>query len=265
MAESVYAHILRVYDQDAYTIRNKYGKILLQQNKIKNAKQQFKIAQKSAPEFQETLSNLGDAYFMADKYDKALFNYHKALEINPNLKITLFNLGKIYFQTTEYQKAVEAFEKAIELDPENASVLRYLAVAYCNQDNMLKSVETYKKSLKLLPDDLDINFELAMIYVHNLKNFQEAENCFIKCIELNPKREDLYKNLIVVYRQLNKLIDASDICMKLGDLYLEKSDLENARNAFTTALYLYPENADGHYKLSLTMTKLNRHDLAMIR
>jgi len=122
--------------------------------------------------------------------------------------------------------------------------------------------------LKLLPDDLDINFELAMIYVHNLKNFQEAENCFIKFIELNPKREDVYKNLIEVYQQLNKRIDASDICMELGDLYLEESDLEKARNSFTTnttALYLYPENADGHYKLSLTMTKLNHYDLAMIR
>jgi len=64
------------------------------------------------------------------------------------------------------------------------------------------SIKTYKKYLKLLPDDFDINLELALIYVHNLENFQE--NCFIKCIELNPKREDLYKNLIEVYQQLNK-------------------------------------------------------------
>jgi len=53
--------------------------------------------------------------------------------------------------------------------------------------------------------------------------------------------------------------------MQLGELYLNKSDLENARNAFTTALYLNPENASGHYKLSLTMKKLDHEDLAFIR
>ncbi|KAE9536926.1 hypothetical protein AGLY_006733 [Aphis glycines] len=263
-AEFVYNQILNAYP-DLYTVRNNYGKFLLSQKKIINAKQQFEIVQKSAPEFQETLSNLGDVYFLTDKFDEAILNYHKALDINPNLKITLFNLGKVYFQITEYQKAVEAFEKSIELDPKNASALRYLAVAYCNQDKISMSIKTYKKYLKLLPDDFDINLELALIYVHNVENFQEAENCFIKCIKLNPKRQDLYKNLIEVYQQLNKRIDASNICMKLGDLCLEKSDLENARNAFITALFLNPENADGHYKLSVTMNKLNHNDLALIR
>jgi len=116
----VYNQILNLCP-GSYTIRNNYGKFLLSQKKIINAKQQFEIAQKSAPEFQETLSNLGDVYFLTDKFDEAILNYHKALDINPNLKITLFNLGKVYFQIIEYQKAVEAFEKSIELDPKNAS------------------------------------------------------------------------------------------------------------------------------------------------
>ncbi|KAF0753555.1 UDP-N-acetylglucosamine--peptide N-acetylglucosaminyltransferase 110 kDa subunit-like, partial [Aphis craccivora] len=53
--------------------------------------------------------------------------------------------------------------------------------------------------------------------------------------------------------------------MTLGDIYLEKSDLENAKNAFYTALYLTPENADGHWKLGLTMHKLGHFDLAILR
>ncbi|KAF0753556.1 UDP-N-acetylglucosamine--peptide N-acetylglucosaminyltransferase 110 kDa subunit-like isoform X2, partial [Aphis craccivora] len=58
--------------------------------KIKNAKQQFKIALKSG-ENCETLSNLGDVYFMTDKLEKEIFNYQKALKINPNMNITLFS------------------------------------------------------------------------------------------------------------------------------------------------------------------------------
>ncbi|KAE9522224.1 hypothetical protein AGLY_017382 [Aphis glycines] len=189
MAEFVYNQILRL-QPDSYTVQNNYGKFLLSQNKVENAKQQFKIAQKSANNC-EALSYLGDVYFMTKKYDKAILNYHKALDINPNLKITLFNLGKVYLQITEYQKAVEAFEKTIKLDSENAAALRYLAIAYCHLDNMLKSVETYKRCLELSPDDLEANLELGLVYYHNLNKCHEAANCFKKCIQLSPEREDL--------------------------------------------------------------------------
>ncbi|XP_050063566.1 uncharacterized protein LOC126552745 isoform X1 [Aphis gossypii] len=263
MAEFVYNQILRL-QPDSYTVRNNYGKFLLSQNKVENAKKQFKIAQKSANNC-EALSNLGDVYYTTKKYDKAILNYHKALEIKPNLKITLFNLGMVYLQITEYQKAVEAFEKTMKLDSENAAALRYLAIAYCYLDNMLKSVETYKRCLELLPDDLEANLELGLVYYHNLNNLHEAENYFKKCIQLCPEREDLYKNLLGVYQQLNKRGDASNVFISLGDLFLKKSDLENARNAFTSALFLNPINTDGHWKLGLTLHKLGHYELAIIR
>ncbi|XP_025206937.1 UDP-N-acetylglucosamine--peptide N-acetylglucosaminyltransferase 110 kDa subunit-like [Melanaphis sacchari] len=263
-AEYIYIPILNL-KPDLYTVRNKYGKFLLSLNRLKNAKQQFKIALKSAPEFQETLCNLGDVYFKTDKFDKAILNYHKALEVNSNLKNTLVNLGLAYLKVTEYSKAVNSFEKAIELDPDNISALRYLAVTYCYQDNMLLSVETYKKCLKLQPDNLDITLELALVYFHNLENFEEAENYFEKCIELNSQREDLYKYLFAVYQKLNKYKNASDISISLGDLYLDRSDLENARNAFITAAYFNPENVYGHWKVGLIMHLLGHFNLALIR
>lgn len=143
-AEYVYTQILKAY-LDSYIIRNKYGKFLLSQKRLKNAEQQFKIGQKITPEYQETLSNLGNLYFLTDGFDKAILNYHKVLNINANQKLILFNLGKLYLKITEYHKSVNAFKKAIFLDPENESTLRNLSIIYCHQDNMLMSVETYKK------------------------------------------------------------------------------------------------------------------------
>jgi len=35
------------------------------------------------------MSNFGDVYFLKDKFDKAILNYYKALEVNPNLRIDL--------------------------------------------------------------------------------------------------------------------------------------------------------------------------------
>ncbi|KAE9522088.1 hypothetical protein AGLY_017507 [Aphis glycines] len=88
-----------------------------------------------------------------------------------------------------------------------------------------------------------------MIYFHNLHNYQEAEGCFKKCIELKPQRDDLYKKLFAIYQKLKKHINASDICMSL----------ENARKTFTTAVYLNPKNAESHWKIGFTMHKLGQY------
>ncbi|XP_050060487.1 UDP-N-acetylglucosamine--peptide N-acetylglucosaminyltransferase 110 kDa subunit-like [Aphis gossypii] len=263
-AEYIYIQILKIYP-DSYIIRNKYAKFLLSQNRLKKAEEQFEIALKSAPQCEVTLRNLGNLYYSANQYDKAILYYYKALIINPNLKITLFNLGKLYLKITNYPKAIQAFEKAIYLDPENASTLKNLAVAYCNQDNMFMSAETYKKYLKLLPDDLEINLKLAMIYFHNLDNYQEAEVYLKKCIELQPQRDDIYKNLYAVYRELEKHKNASDICIALGNLYLDKFDIENAIHEFATALYFNPKNAESHWKLGLALHNMGQYDSALIR
>ncbi|XP_026807762.1 UDP-N-acetylglucosamine--peptide N-acetylglucosaminyltransferase 110 kDa subunit-like isoform X2 [Rhopalosiphum maidis] len=263
-AEHVYIQILNL-KPDSYIVRNMYGKLLLSLNKTENAKQQFKIAQKIAPESQEALSNLGDVYLMTDKFDKAILNYHKALEVNPNLIMTLVNLGMAYLKLTDYQKAANAFEKAIELDPENISAFNYLRVIYYYQGNILSSVETFKKILKVQPDNLDINLELALIYINILNDYEEAENYLKKCIELNSQREDLYKLLFTVYKKSNKSINASDICISLGDLYLDRLDLENAIDAFNTAVDLNPENALGYWKFGLIMHKLGHFNFALSR
>lgn len=263
-AEYIYVNLLKAYP-DSNTIRNKYGQFLLSQNKLNNAQQQFQIALKSDPQCPDTISNLGDLYSLANQSENAILYYCKALEINANLKITWFNLGKVYAKESNYPKAVEAFEKAIDLDSENVSALRYLAVTYCIQKKMLMSVETFKKCLKLLPDDLEINLELAMINYHYFNNYIEAENYFKKCIELQPQRDDILKYLYAVYLRLKKHKDASDACISLGHLYLDKSDLENAKNAFISALYITPDNADGHWKLGLTFHKLGQYDSALIR
>ncbi|XP_022182887.1 UDP-N-acetylglucosamine--peptide N-acetylglucosaminyltransferase 110 kDa subunit-like isoform X2 [Myzus persicae] len=263
-AELAYERVLSL-KPELYKVRNMYGKLLLKLNKIKDAKKQFKIAHNSATECPETLNNLGDAYYKCGKFEKAISNYKKALEINPDLKNVHGSLGIAYLKFTDLQNAVNAFLKAIDLEPENVSLLRNLAVTYCHQTNMELSVEVFKKCLKLQPENFELNLDLALIYLCNLKNYQESVVYLKKCIQLNPGRKDVYKNLLFAYRKINDFLNASDTCMSLGDLYLEDDDQENARNAFTWAILMNPGNPYGHWKVGLTMYKLRHFDLALIR
>jgi len=85
-----------------YNVRNIYGKVLLELNKIKDAKKQFKIAHNSATECPNILKNLGNIYYEIGKFQKAVSNYKKVLEIHPDQKNICLRLGMAYLNVKEF-------------------------------------------------------------------------------------------------------------------------------------------------------------------
>jgi tetratricopeptide (TPR) repeat protein len=72
---------------------------------------------------------LGNAYVNARKYDPAIVQYQKALELHPNNSTLLYHLGWAYVYTHEYDKGIEAIEKCIALegaDPQLSPDLAYI-------------------------------------------------------------------------------------------------------------------------------------------
>ncbi|XP_060858249.1 uncharacterized protein LOC132935663 isoform X2 [Metopolophium dirhodum] len=243
-AEFAYLRILHI-QPEFYKARNQYGKLLLKLNKIKEAKNQFKIGLKNVKECPEILNNLADVYYKCGKFEKSIFKYKQLLEINPNLANVYYMLGMAHIKVEEYQNASNAFKKAIALEPENISFLRKLAVTYCLLDNMDLCVKTYKKCLNIKPEDFNLNLKLALVYLNYFQNYHKAEIYLKKCIELNPDRIDLYEMIFEAYTKSNDHLNASDACMSIGDLYLEKDDQENARNAFCCAIQTCYSNKEG--------------------
>ncbi|XP_016663712.1 RNA polymerase II-associated protein 3-like isoform X2 [Acyrthosiphon pisum] len=232
--------------------RNKYGKVLLKLNKIKEAKKEFKIAHKSAKECPETLNNLGDAYYKSGKFGKSILKYKQLLETNPNRTNACFQLGMAYLKLEDYHNAADAFKKVIILDPKNVLFLKKLAV----------TVDIYQKCLNLKPEDFDLNLELALMYFNNIQNYHEAVIYLKKCSQLNPGRIDIYKKLFETYGETKDHLNASDACMSMGNLYLEKDDYKNARNSFCCAVLMNPRNAFGHWEMGLTLYQLGHEELA---
>ncbi|XP_016663714.1 UDP-N-acetylglucosamine--peptide N-acetylglucosaminyltransferase 110 kDa subunit-like [Acyrthosiphon pisum] len=167
-----------------------------------------------------------------------------------------------YLKLEDYHNAADAFKKVIILDPKNVLFLKKLAATYCRQGNMEASVDMYQKCLNVKPEDFDLNLELALIYFNNIQNYHEAAIYLKKCSELNPGRIDIYKKLFDTYRKTKDHLNASDACMSMGDLYLEKDDYENARNSFCCAVLMNPRNAFGHWKMGLTLYQLGHEELA---
>ncbi|MCZ7380032.1 MAG: tetratricopeptide repeat protein [Candidatus Methanoperedens sp.] len=72
----------------------------------------------------------GYAYYSARKFDKAIEDYNKAIELNPKLAEAYNNRGVVYIYIKEFDKAIKDYNKAIELDPKYAEAYNNRGAVY---------------------------------------------------------------------------------------------------------------------------------------
>jgi type IV pilus assembly protein PilF len=63
--------------------------------------------------------NLGKVYFALGKYDLAIDEYKRALELNAEYVNAHYNLGLVYLKTNNNRAAQSAFREVIRLAPDS--------------------------------------------------------------------------------------------------------------------------------------------------
>ncbi|MFM6519159.1 MAG: tetratricopeptide repeat protein, partial [Microcystis panniformis] len=74
--------------------------------------------------------NRGNLYYNQQKYELALSDYSKAIEINPNLAQAYYNRGLLYYNQQKYDLALSDYNKAIEINPNLAQAYLGRGVLY---------------------------------------------------------------------------------------------------------------------------------------
>jgi tetratricopeptide (TPR) repeat protein len=108
--------------------------------------------------------NLGVAYEKAGELDQAIAEYRTAAK---RLPLAYLYIGNAYFQKNEWGEAERFYKKAIEKDPTNA----------------------------------DAHNNLAWLYYRKGENLDLAEGLVLKAIELNPSKENIYKDSLERIRE----------------------------------------------------------------
>ncbi len=65
-----------------------------------------------------SLLELAKFYFLNSKYDEAVAELNKVIDINPGNAEAFYNLGLIYENKNQPEVAQEMYEKALALDPD---------------------------------------------------------------------------------------------------------------------------------------------------
>ena len=70
------------------------------------------------------------AYYYENRYDAAIRDYNKAIELMPKYPLAYYNRGSAYYYKKDYDAAIRDFSKVIEIDPKDAEAYSSRAVAY---------------------------------------------------------------------------------------------------------------------------------------
>ena len=210
--------------------------------------------------------NKGDKAYKETKYQTAVDNYRKALQLYPGHSRASCNLGNIYVSFENYYEAVNAYENALKYSP-NFMVCRMdlgiiLAEKMADYD---KAIQEYGRVINSNPFTINIPF------VFNNKKTTEAN------------RGIAYYNMGLAYRgkavymgdktgtSIKYLKKAKDSYTKAEE-YL-KNDFDNTYNlAFTNhligdyneaakkycdAINIRPDSYEPHYNMALLLRSMN--------
>ena len=151
--------------------------------------------------------HLGDAYRKIKKYDFALKNYQKSVELNEEFPEGFNNLANIYKELKNIKNSITFFKKAIELNPNYINALYNLGVVYFEIDKYEESSAYFKKVLEINPKHLATlnNFGLLL---KKTKKYDEALKCFKKAIDIDSNFLQAYNNIGTISLELGNIKDA---------------------------------------------------------
>ena len=62
----------------------------------------------------------GSELMSSEKYNEAIKEYDKAIEINPHDSLAWYNKGLALDKLNKHEEAIKAYDKAIEINPQNS-------------------------------------------------------------------------------------------------------------------------------------------------
>jgi len=174
----------------------------------------------------------GLGYIKEKKYDLAMEEFNKALEISPDYIEAIKNKGNVYYYLGDTVKALEWYELTVSKDPSYWNGYNNMGNVYYEEGDMVKAEEYYSKAAELCKDDVKPFNNLGDILIEGGR-YEEAIENYNKAIALGLKNNELYSQSGFAYWQIaqgytkeNKKDEAWNYANKALDNY-NKAGEEN--------------------------------------
>jgi tetratricopeptide (TPR) repeat protein len=136
---------------------------------------------------------------MLKKFEEALPWYMRACELEREYNKTAHGSAINIFTTLKYDdnKIFEVMKSYPKLDP--FMFYYYLGLAYYDKNKVNEAIKWYERAEKINDKNIDLMNSFGISYAE-IKKYPQAEEYYLKCIELNPKYHMAYFNLGILYK-----------------------------------------------------------------
>lgn len=152
----------------------------------------------------------------AYKFEAAEYEMDKALSLgleHRDLSTAHAIMGRIYGEQNRWQEAISEHQKALELNPENARNWTNLGVAYRRTAQYEKAASCYDKALAINPDYDEAHTSLAALHLTHTMDFAAAIKHLNRALELDPGDAIAHANMAIAQASIGKF-DAAETYLK---------------------------------------------------
>jgi tetratricopeptide (TPR) repeat protein len=211
-----YANVVKIDPKDA----DAYYRLALSHLKVgeHTSLQQAYVALSRAVELDKTNRDaqlkLGEIYLLGNEPTKAREQAEIILVSTPQNQEGLILKGRSLMNEKRYQEAIVELKKAIEVEPKNMGTYIELARAYMFSGNPDAAEATLKQALSVDPHSIEILFALADFHLTRGKPDQ-AELIYKQALESSPQNEQVYYRQASLYQRLSKWPEVEATLQKL--------------------------------------------------
>jgi len=162
IVQEILAGKLKIEAYNHYEKASFYDEI----DKFEEAIAEYKRAIEIDPDYAQAFTSLGSVYERKGLFGPAIFHHKRAIEINPNLAVAHLNLGVAFARKGVLDLAIPAYKEAMELSPDLAEAHLNLGMAYYKKGLLQEAIREYEKTIELSPDNAKAHYNLAVAYYY---------------------------------------------------------------------------------------------------
>ncbi len=216
------------------------GVALLSRDDFARALPFFEKAAETDAAYAEAWYQAGFCLGMLGRHTEALKASKQAAKLRPEWAETYVNIGASNYALQQYKEAADAYRQAIRIDDSKADTQYALGLTLEKLGRTDEETLAYKRSLALNPGHAGAMEKLGLAYMR-MKRWKDAFAAFDQL--------KIYKPEAKTYNYI-------------GETLFELGRIEEASEAFNTAVNYKPDLEKARFNLGRTYVKLGKTDLA---
>lgn len=112
--------------------------------------------------------------------------FERETQANPTNAGAWTELGNAYFDSNQFEKSIRAYQKSLELNPNNANVWTDMGVMYRRSGKPEEAIKAFDQAIAADPKHETSRLNKGIVLLHDLKDVNGAIQAWEGLLEVNP-------------------------------------------------------------------------------